>query len=161
MWARAMMPAVRPRFGGEADHGYMVRLAANTFQEFGDYRAIIEQWLDTPRVASLVLAGEGERFGFALIARHRRLGFIGPVFAELVAIIIESEERGRGLGTLLLEAAEETARSWKAREMRLHTAVENTAARGFFGAAGYRESALARAAYPNGQPALELRRSLP
>ena len=138
----------------------MVELAASTFVDFGDYRAIIEQWLDTPRVASLILTGEKERSGFALIAWHRRLGFIGPVIAELVAIVVESDMRGQGLGRLLLEAAEETARDWRAREMRLHTASENSTARAFFSAAGYRESAGSRATYPNGQLALELRRPL-
>lgn len=154
--------APRPvcRAGGDDDHDYMVELAERTFVDFGDYRMIIEEWLSAPRVQSVVLDDRGERLGFALVAQHRGLGFWRATSAELVAIALEPRARGRRLGSLLLRAAEDEARRWSAHEMKLHTAIQNRVARSFFHAAGYRVREGRATFYPNGQPALELRRRL-
>lgn len=152
--------AVSCRIGRAEDRDYITGLAARTFVDFGDYRAIIDQWLDAPRVSSLLLEESDERRGFALVAEHRALGFWRSPSAELVAIALEPDARGRGLGSLLLQAAEAAACGFGAREMRLHTADQNHVARVFFAAAGYREREGRTTYYPNGQPAIELRRSL-
>lgn len=138
----------------------MVALAERTFVDFGEYRSIIEQWLDAPRVQSFLLTEAGARVGFALVAQHRGLGFWRSVSAELVAIALEPAARGRQLGRVLLRAVEDAAIGWDAEEMCLHTASENTVAQAFFGTAGYRVREGRVSYYPNGQPALELRRSL-
>jgi len=157
----ATAPAAICRAEGQEDRDFMVALAEDTFVDFGDYRAIIDQWLDAPRVERLLLVEAGRRVGFALVAQHRGLGFWRSVSAELVAIALEPDARGRRLGSQLLRAAEDEARAWQAHEMRLHTALENTVARSFFATAGYREREGRITHYPNGQRAIELRRSLP
>ena len=139
----------------------MVGLAERIFSDFGDYRLIIDQWLEAPRVSSLLVEDvHGSRLGFALIAEHRRIGFWRPVHAELVAIALEHRVHRRGLGSALLGAAEDAARGFGAREMRLHTARQNRVARAFFASAGYHEHDGRAIFYPNGQPAIELRRAL-
>ncbi len=138
----------------------MIELAGKTFVDFGDYRAIIDQWLDAPRVGSLLLVQDGVRQGFALVALSRGIGFWRSVSAELVAIALEPDVHRRGLGTLLLSAAEDGARRCEAQEMRLHTANENRIAQAFFTSAGYRLREGRATYYPNGQSALEFRRAL-
>ena len=160
MVAPANAPSATCRAGGEDDREYMVGLAESTFVDLGDYRAIIAQWLDAPRVQSVLVFEAGVPRGFALVAQHRGLGFFRSSWGELVAITLEPGVRGRGLGSLLLREAEDMARTWAAQELRLHTAAENTAAQSFFAAAGYgvREGRVTY--YPNGQPAIEFRRLL-
>lgn len=160
MTAPAQLQTVTCRKGGEADREFMVELAERTFVDFGDYRSIIEQWLDAPRVSSLVLLEQGARVGFAIVAEHRGLGFWSRVSAELVAIALEPRVQGRGLGAVLLRGAEDEACRWGAHEMCLHTAHENTVGRGFFASAGYERRKGRPSYYPNGQPAFELRRAL-
>jgi len=138
----------------------MLALAEKTFLDFGDYRQIIDQWLDAPRVQSFLLVEGGVRVGFALVAQHRSLGFWRSVSAELVAIALEPGARRRRLGSLLLRAVEDAALGWDAHEICLHTATANTVAQAFFDVAGYRVREGRVSYYPNGQPALELRRSL-
>lgn len=160
MVAPAQAPVVSFRPGGPADRPYMVELAEDTFRALGDYRAIIDQWLDVPRVRSLVLERAGRRVGFALVAEHRGLGFWRPVTAELVAIVLDPAARGRGLGRALLRAAAREAESFGARELRLHTADDNTIAQSLFVAEGYEIRACRETYYPNGQLAIEMRRTL-
>lgn len=138
----------------------MVDLAEETFAALGDYRAIIDQWLDLPRVRARIAVEGGRRVGFVIVAQHRSLGFWRPVTAELVAIVLEPWARGRGLGSHLLRAAEDEACAFEAREMRLHTAHDNVVARALFETAGYEVRDGRSIYYPNGQPALELRRPL-
>ncbi len=139
----------------------MVELAGRTFVDLGDYRSIIEHWLDAPRVRGLLAVEGGVTQGFALVARHRGVGFFRSVRAELVAIALEPDARGRGIGAQLLRAAEREAVDFGAGEMWLHTADENRVARAFFAAAGYRPKLGRQTSYPNGQSAIELRRELP
>lgn len=160
MGAPARTASLTCREGGEADREYMLGLAERTFVDFGDYRSIIDQWLDAPRVTSLLLVEAGVRVGFAIVAQHRGLGFWSRVSAELVAIALDPAAQGRGLGAVLLRAAEDEARRFDAHEMCLHTATENHVARSFFATAGYGLREGRSSHYPNGQPALELRRSL-
>ena len=140
----------------------MIELAGRAFEDLGDYFTIIADWLDAPRVTSLILLEQEHPVGFALIARHTRLGFLRRPTAELVALVLESQARGRGLGRVLLEAAESEATRFAASEMWLHTAEDNFRAREFFSARGYAESGSGRAPrrYPHGQRALEFRRTL-
>jgi ribosomal protein S18 acetylase RimI-like enzyme len=111
-------------------------------------------------VVSVVATENGVRCGFALVAPRRKIGFRRRTTAELIAIAVTEEARGRGVGRSLLERAEVIARTWNAREIRLHTADSNAVARGFFAAAGYRRLDSRHTFYPNGQTAIELGRSL-
>ena len=140
----------------------MVELAGHAFEDLGNYFTIIADWLDAPRVTSLVLMEDARARGFALVARHNRLGFLMRPTAELVALVLDPKARGRGLGRVLLEAAEAEAGRFQAREMWLHTAEDNFRARKFFAMRGYVESGPRRdqRRYPHGQKALEFRRAL-
>jgi ribosomal protein S18 acetylase RimI-like enzyme len=160
MGVATIAPEVRCRESSPADRSYVIELAAEIFADFGDYRSILSQWLDTPRVTTRIALEGAQRRGFTLIARHQPLGFFRRASAELVAIALEDSARGRGLGRRLLEDAERIARAWDAHEMRLHTAETNRVARSFFARAGYERRERGTTRYPNGQTALELRRAL-
>ncbi|HYC21990.1 MAG TPA: GNAT family N-acetyltransferase [Candidatus Bathyarchaeia archaeon] len=148
------------RRGGPDDRSYIVTLAMRAFADFGEYDEIISEWLDSPGVVSIIAADPGARCGFALVAPRRTVGFRRNSTAELIAIAVSEAARGRGVGRSLLERVELIARGWAAGEIRLHTAVSNAPARRFFGSAGFRVLDTADAFYPNGQRALELRKSL-
>jgi ribosomal protein S18 acetylase RimI-like enzyme len=152
--------AISLRRGGPDDRKYIVTLAMRAFADFGEYDEIISEWLDSPGVVSIIAAEGMTRRGFALVAPRRVAGFRRSATAELIAIAVGESARGQGVGRSLLERTELIARTWAASEIRLHTAVSNAPARRFFGNAGFRVIDTSDAFYPNGQRALELRKSL-
>ncbi len=158
--AQTARAPVRLRGGRRDDRPYVVELSRSCFADFGDYERIIDQWLDFPGLAVLVAERDGQRLGFAMLAPHRRLGFLRARSAELVAIAVAPAARREGVGRVLLERAELLARAWGACELRLHTAVSNAVARRFFEAAGYGVREAEPSYYPAGQQALEMVRVL-
>jgi len=148
------------RRGGPEDRRFIVTLAMRAFADFGDYDEIISEWLDSPGVVSILAVEGSARRGFALVAPRRTIGFRRTSTAELIAIAVNEAARGQGVGRSLLERVELIAQTWASSEVRLHTAVSNSGARRFFGNAGFRVIDTAEAFYPNGQRALELRKSL-
>lgn len=148
------------RRGGAADHEWILSLGGSLFEELGDYRDILGHWLQLPRTLALVGEEGAERCGFALVAPRREIGFLWRPWMELVGIGTTEPARRRGIGTLLLDAVVEVALERHAREIRLHTAVNNTAAQAFFGARGFRGEAAGSALYPSGVPARAMVRVL-
>lgn len=148
------------RRGDRRDRRWILALARTTFAELGDYREIITRWLDASGVVSVVAMRGEIRVGFALIAPHRPIALLRPRVAELVGIAVQARARAAGVGRCLLERAELVARTWGAREVRLHTAITNDGARRFFARAGYRQLDSEPSYYPRGQEAVEMGRVL-
>ncbi len=148
------------RRGGAADHEWILSLGGSLFEELGDYRDILGHWLELPRTLALVGEEGAERCGFALVAPRREIGFLWRPWMELVGIGTTETTRRRGVGTLLLDAVVEAAIERRAREIRLHTAVNNTVAQAFFAARGFRGEAADSALYPSGVPARAMVRVL-
>ncbi len=97
----------------------------------------------------------GRLDGYLLVltpARHRT--------ARLYAIAVAPQSRGRGLGRLLLGAAEAIARDAGRDTLILEVRPDNHAARQLYASAGYLPFGTYDAFYEDGAPALRLRRSL-
>lgn len=107
-------------------------------------RALSEQaFSEFARDAAQSTAAMARQFGGLVVERDgRALGFavlrLGREGAELVAIAVLEEERGRGLGRALLTACEDAARRSGAPFLTLRTADANLAAAELFHKHGYR-----------------------
>jgi [ribosomal protein S18]-alanine N-acetyltransferase len=87
--------------------------------------------------------------GFAVISARGRS-------ASLDAIAVVARERGKGIGSALLQAAEEEARRAGAPALVLVTADSNLAALDLFLRAGYRITARLERFYARGQNAVKM-----
>lgn len=155
-----MRDELRIRDGTRADDPWILSLGERLFGDLGDYRLILGHWLDSPRTISLIAENGDNRCGFVLVAPRRSIGFLWRPWAELVGIGTIEEARRVGVGRCLLDAAVGVGVSWRAREMRLHTAIANETGQAFFQATGFQHRVSEAIFYPSGEPALEMVRPL-
>jgi ribosomal-protein-alanine N-acetyltransferase len=101
----------------------------------------------------VVAERDGRLLGFAVLR-------INPDGAELAAIAVLEEERGRGIGRALLTACEDAARRAGAPLLMLRTAEANLAAAELFHKRGYRLSRRLPRYYVGVFDALELTKPL-
>ena len=108
-----------------------------------------------------VLAGFiGHRFARTWVAEHKSsiVGFLvasrEPArVGHIVTIDVLQGTRRRGLGTRLMNVAEEWARKARLQLIYLETAEDNVAAHSFYEALGYRKVEKVEKYYSNGQAA--------
>jgi GNAT superfamily N-acetyltransferase len=106
----------------------------------GDAGALARRLSLLPREDRILMALEGERLlGFAHLRITR--GLAAEEAAEVVAIIVRPDYRRRGVGHMLVTAAETWARQSGRARLLLRTDVVRTAAHAFYVALGYQEAA--------------------
>ncbi len=136
----------------------VVALGTAAFAPFGDYRSSLTSWTSNPAMQTLVAVGPaGGCLGFAVVALVQAPG---GTRAHLLAVGVAEDQRGRGIGGRLLDAALDLARRealpWGAEHLQLEVAADNTAARALFASRGFRVSPVASPAYDGGRAALTL-----
>ncbi|MFB1064030.1 N-acetyltransferase family protein [Natrinema sp. H-ect4] len=87
----------------------------------------------------LVARLEGDIVGFASVSIERGTLELDSTRGMLSNIYVEPAVRGRGIGTALLEAAEESVAERGADELLLEVMADNEAARRFYRRQGYDE----------------------
>ena len=92
-------PGLTIREGRPADSPFVVGLGATAFARFGDYGPIMQGFLASPDVSSLIAEAAGDPVGFALVD----VAPAHPGFADLVAIAVDSRHRRTGVGRALLK----------------------------------------------------------
>jgi ribosomal protein S18 acetylase RimI-like enzyme len=75
--------------------------------------------------------------GLVTVAERRH--FTGEIDAYVGELAVKAEHERRGVGTLLMDAAEEWARRRGLRHLTLETGAANGAARAFYDRCGYQE----------------------
>lgn len=92
-----------------------------------------------PREDRILMAVEGDLLlGFAHLRIARDL--TGDESAEVASIVVRNSHRRRGIGRMLVTAAETWARQSGRARLLLRTAVVRTAAHAFYLALGYQET---------------------
>ncbi len=89
-----------------------------------------------PSYATLVAEGEVKVLGMVALHVERYYGKDGPN-ARIMAFVVDSEHRGRGVGRALISAAEDWARQRGARDVMLTTQKRRSGARRFYQSMGY------------------------
>ena len=130
----------------------------------------LKSYVQRPSAFTLVAEEETEALTNAGKAdsNARSSGILGFVVAERIArgrghiITIDVREHGRrrGVGSALLNSAEERFRLAKISAIRLETAVDNVGALSFYKRHGYNVIRTVPRYYPNGVDALLLERDL-
>jgi GNAT superfamily N-acetyltransferase len=109
---------------------------------------------------SLVSELEGAFAGYCYVAAPARDGDLGEEAAELMAIYVEPELWGRGVGAALIAAAEREAVARGYEELSLWTFTENDRARGFYERRGWRADGNQRLHPLAGARAMRMRKAI-
>ncbi|MGH9353718.1 MAG: GNAT family N-acetyltransferase [Terriglobia bacterium] len=96
------------------------------------------------------VAEEGEKIAGFLVA-HKAAAKVAE--AHIVTLDVAEEARRRGVGTLLMDAAEEWARARGCKCISLETAEDNRAAQAFYQKRGYEKTEMIENYYENGTSA--------
>lgn len=110
----------------------------------------------------------GRKGSFTLVAEEEGKGAIGgfivayggPVLGHIITIDVAARARRLGVGSLLLQAAEERLRQVGCRGVGLETAVDNVAALSFYKRHGYNVLRTWPSYYANGVDALVMQKKL-
>jgi ribosomal protein S18 acetylase RimI-like enzyme len=120
--------------------------------------------LNGPAASAIVAEHDGARAGFVIVSVLRWPRPFGPLqrptLAHVDAIAVRPEAQGLGIGRLLLEAAEETARSEDALSLTLLTAETNVRARELFTSAGFQPVVRLPNSYRGGQRGISMMKLL-
>ncbi|MGH9378838.1 MAG: GNAT family N-acetyltransferase [Terriglobia bacterium] len=102
----------------------------------------------THRKSKTWVAGEGVKIAGFLVAHETPAAEV-----HIVTIDVTAEARRRGVGTLLIDAAEEWARARDCKYVSLETAEDNRAAQAFYQRRGYEKTGIIENYYENGASA--------
>ena len=144
---------IRTRLARPEDMAFINRLSEDVFHIYGPYEDIVYSWLESETTVTIMALMDGKPVGFAMIGQLIHETEL-PAASELLAIAVESEKQGLGIGEILLKKLEAEAAGRQVKTLLLHTAEENLPAKKLFIRNGYQAIGLKRRFYPAGQDAL-------
>jgi len=151
---RADPPAVRPAELGDLDA--LVALENRSFETDRLSRRSFRHLMTRGHAAILVAEEtDGAVSGYVLL-----LFSAGTSAARIYSIAVDPDARGRGVGRLLIEAAEAAAGTQECSEVRLEVRKDNADAIRLYEALGYRRFGVVSDYYEDHEDALRYRRSL-
>ena len=152
----------------EADHAWIAQLAAEVYQDLGEYGAVMPQWLIQPGVVGWIDEAHGERRGFAVLGFYQdRIQGEGGLrtVADLLAIGVVPAYQRHGIGTRLLEhvigVVGAVSLTHGIPDLRLTVAHTNLVGQRWYQRSGFRVVDGEHGTYANGQRAIRMARPLP
>jgi len=143
-----MTASHRIRPATSADLEALLALEQRAFNTDHLSRRQYRKHLHSPTATVLVAASGQDVLGKALVFFNARSDI-----ARLYSIAVSDAARGQGLGAVLLDAAEQTARLRGSRRLRLEVSQRNPAAIRLYERHGYRRIGEKRGYYENGEDA--------
>jgi ribosomal protein S18 acetylase RimI-like enzyme len=141
-------PELTVRRGDRTDDRFIVGLGTTAFARFGEYRSIMEGFLDEPEVTSYVAWENGARIGFALLDRPPS----APGLADMVAIAVDPAHQRKGVGrALLARVIAECSSPGRISILTLTVAGDNDGAIALFRSEGFAMLAGSAGRYAGGQ----------
>ena len=128
-------------------------MSRDVFDIYGPYGNMIFQWFESKATETIIARMDGQPVGFTMIGQiSGRHDF--QHIPELLAIAVEPEKQGMGIGNMLLNKIEKKASELNIKGLVLHTATENIVAQRLFSRNGYKELGIKNNFYPEGQDAI-------
>lgn len=149
-------PAIRVRVARGRDLEALIELENRVFATDRLSRRSVRYLVQSPSAAIMVAEGEGGHLVGTAIALFRRRSSV----ARLYSIAVAPAMSGRGVASMLLAAAERTARGRGCDVMRLEVHVSNHAAITRYRKEGYQEFGRHRRYYEDGGDALRFQKQL-
>lgn len=147
---------VRVRRAELSDLDDLVALEQATFDSDRISRAQFRRHLDSDSARVLVASANRRRFlGTALVFFRK-----GSRVARLYSIASLPEARGKGVGTALIDAAEDAARRRRCQSLRLEVRTDNQNAIRLYERLGYRRLGIKKGFYEDGGDAYRYEKAL-
>src|SRR5712692_744011 len=154
--ARAPMPQIRVRKAERGDIDALMEIEHRVFATDRLSRRSLRRFLASPSAEVIVAEGEGGRLAGTAIVLFRPRSRV----ARLYSIAVAPHMGGRGVGPMLLEAAEAAALARHCRAIRLEVHETNHAAISRYRKSGYREFGRHARYYADGGDALRFEKRL-
>ncbi len=152
-------PEIQIRDSAITDSFFIRDLSSKAFKPFGEYGDVVQKWHLSGNSITIIAFREDLLLGFAMVSKpFSRYDLSNS--SELLAIAIETDWQGKGVGKLLLTGIEKAASETGITTMFLHTAVENRNARKLFSDSGYSIWQIKNNFYPEGQDACVMAKKL-
>lgn len=148
-------PPLRIRRADLADLDALVVLEQTAFAHDRVSRAQYRRHLDSDSVRITVATLNHQLLGAAVLFFRR-----GARVARLYSLAITSEARGLGIGSALLQAAEQTARQRRCHTLRLEVRTDNAGALALYERAGYARRDRRASYYEDGSDAWRFQKRL-
>jgi ribosomal protein S18 acetylase RimI-like enzyme len=153
--AHAPATSIRVRRGERGDLDALVELEQRVFATDRLSRRSLKRLLASPSAEVIVIESGARLDGTAILLFRRR-----STIARLYSLAVAPELSGRGVGSMLLEAAEAAASGRDCRTIRLEVHHTNRAAIARYRKSGYREFARQRKYYEDGGDAIRFEKRL-
>lgn len=148
--------AVRVRRAEVSDLDDLVALEASSFAQDRLSRAQYRKHLDSQTALVLVASANHRRFLGTAVVFFRK----ATTVARLYSLATTPQARGKGVGSALIGAAEDTARSRGCRVLRLEVRTDNAVAIALYEHLGYARIGTYKAYYADGTDALRFEKAL-
>jgi ribosomal-protein-alanine acetyltransferase len=152
---RATLPQATVRSAELGDLDALVAIENRCFRSDRLSRRSFRHLLTRGRAATLVAERSGAVLGYVLVLFSR-----GTSMARVYSIAVDPDAARRGVGALLLGAAEQAAREQDCSELRLEARKDNTAAIRLYESLGYRRFGVLADYYEDHEDAVRYHRSL-
>ena len=156
MTSQPATAAVRVRRAELSDLDDLVALEESSFATDRLSRAQYRRHLDSETAQVLVASANHRRFLGTAVVFFRK----GTQVARLYSIATHAQARGKGVGSALLEAAEDLARRRHCSVLRLEVRTDNAAARRLYERRGYRAFGTKARFYEDGGDAVRYEKML-
>ncbi len=153
--ARVPLPDIRMRKAERSDLDALVALEQRVFATDRISRRSLARFITSPSAEVLVAQDKGALAGIAIVLFRPR-----ALVARLYSIAVAPHAGGRGIGSMLLDAAESAALAHGCTRMRLEVHHANHAAISRYRKSGYREFGRHRRYYEDGADALRFEKRL-
>lgn len=151
------------RRAGEVDHAWISQVAAEVYQDLGEYGAVMPQWLVQPGVLGWIEEHRDEKRGYAVLGFYQDRGSTRTV-ADLLAIGVVPQFQREGIGTRMLDhvigVVAAVAPTHGIPDLRLTVAHTNVAGQRWYLRHGFRVVDGEHGTYANGQRAIRMARPL-
>lgn len=149
-------PRATERPAALADVDTLVQIENNAFETDRLSARSFRYLLSKANALTLVaVGGDDVPLGYVMVLFNR-----GTSLARLYSIAVDPAVRGRGIGELLLQAAEAGAREHDTACMRLEVRADDPLAQSFYRSHGYRQFAVHHHYYEDRADALRMEKSL-
>ena len=152
-------PELGIRTATPSDRSFIANLSREVFSIYGAYEETVSEWFQSGLAVTVIAQMDGRVAGFAMVGYSvDELSLL--CFSELLAIAVEPQWQGRGIGVSLLREIEAIALELNVFRLFLHTATDNVEARKLFDKCGYLPAETKKSFYPKGQDALVMFKDL-
>jgi ribosomal protein S18 acetylase RimI-like enzyme len=151
---------IRP--DGPLDLDFIQSLSKQVFSQYGPYDRILADWFQSGKTLTRLALIDDRPVGFAMVRRPEDDDPFGSQhIGELLAIAVEPQRQGLGVGDLLMIEILRVAQEVGITTLILCSATTNEPGKALFKKHGFETLRVKKGYYPSGQESMMMYRMIP